>query len=228
MGGRARAPGGPRAGVPATGATAVRLLRLLALLPAVAAAEPPIPVPVEGAPPADRAAPIDPAGPACAGRFSPESRARFVVDVRLPIQAEGRFTEVDGDLRPAPGGGCEVHVRLRADTVAYDGPEWMARLTRSPAFLDAEVHPEVAFDAAPFPAAWLNDGGRLQGRLRLRGRERPVEFTLRPAECASPGQACDIRVSGVVSRRDFGMQAYRFTVKDDVRFEFAIRLEPAR
>jgi hypothetical protein len=29
-----------------------------------------------------------------------------------------------------------------------------------------------------------------------------------------------------VSRRDFGMQAYRFTVKDAVRFDFAIRLEP--
>lgn len=164
--------------------------------------------------------------PRCRGRIdAAASEARFVVDVRLPIKAEGRFAGVDGELVPAPDGQCEVHVRLRADTVEYSGPEWMAKLTRSPAFLDAEAHPDVAFDSQAFPAAWLNEGGAIRGRLRLRGRERPVEFTLRPAECDTPGQACPIRVSGEVSRRDFGMQAYRFTVKDNVRFDFAIRLE---
>lgn len=166
--------------------------------------------------------------PACRGRIdAAASHARFVVDVRLPIKAEGRFTAVEGELRPRPDGQCEVRVRLRADTVEYSGPEWMAKLTRSPAFLDAGAHPDVAFDSAAFPVAWLNAGGSIRGRLKLRGRERPVEFALRPAECDTPGQACAIRVSGEVSRRDFGMQAYRFTVKDNVRFDFAIRLEAA-
>lgn len=165
---------------------------------------------------------------ACSGRIDPaRSDARFVVDVRLPMRAEGRFTELAGELSPAADGACEVRVRLRTDTVAYEGPDWMAGLTRSPAFLDAVAHPDAAFESQPFPAAWLNEGGAIRGRLRLRGRERPVEFTLRPAECPTPGQACDIRVHGVVSRRDFGMQAYRFTVKDAVRFEFSIRVEDA-
>jgi len=165
---------------------------------------------------------------ACRGRIdATASEARFVVDVRLPIKAEGRFAAVEGELVPRPDGECEVRVRLRADTVDYSGPEWMAKLTRSPAFLDAEAHPEVTFDSAAFPQAWLNEGGSIRGRLKLRGRERPVEFALRPAECDTPGQACAIRVSGEVSRRDFGMQAYRFTVKDTVRFDFAIRLEAA-
>ncbi len=168
------------------------------------------------------------AGPACRGRIDASaSEARFIVDVRLPIVAEGRFSGVEGQLLPRPDGQCEVRVRLRADTVQYSGPEWMAKLTRSPAFLDAEAHPDVAFDSAAFPAVWLNEGGSIRGRLKLRGRERPVEFALRPAECDTPGQACAIRVSGEVSRRDFGMQAYRFTVKDTVRFDFAIRLEAA-
>ena len=171
---------------------------------------------------------VPPTLPACHGRLDARrSEARFEVDVRLPIRAEGRFTELDGELKARPDGRCEVHVRLRADTVEYSGPDWMARLTRSPAFLDADSHPEVAFDSLAFPADWLNEGGSIRGRLRLRGRERPVEFTLRPAECDTPGQACPIRVSGAVSRRDFGMQAYRFTVKDNVRFDFAIRLEAA-
>lgn len=183
-------------------------------------------------PPALPPGPVAPSSPAvvspCRGRIDPAtSDARFVVDVRLPIKAEGRFTDVEGELKPRRDGRCEVHVRLRADTVEYSGPEWMATLTRSPAFLDAETHPEVAFDSQAFPVAWLNEGGAIDGRLRLRGRERPVEFTLRPAECDTPGQACDIRVQGVVSRRDFGMQAYRFTVKDAVRFEFTIRLREA-
>lgn len=190
---------------------------LLALAAGVALAAPPL------APLAE--APVRPA-PGCQGRLSAaDSEARFHVDVRLPIRAEGRFTELAGRLRPRPGGECEVEVRLRADTVEYSGPAWMARLTRSPAFLDAEAHPEVRFVSRPFPAQWLNEGGSLRGRLRLRGRERPVEFILRPAECETLGQACDIRVQGVVSRRDFGMQAHRFTVKDSVRFDFAIRLE---
>lgn len=172
----------------------------------------------------------DPGAPAatCRGRLDASaSEARFVVDVRLPIRAEGRFDGVEGELRPGPDRQCEVRVRLRADTVQYSGPEWMAKLTRSSAFLDAGMHPEVVFESLPFPAAWLNEGGSIRGRLRLRGRERPVEFALRPAECDAPGQACPIRVSGEVSRRDFGMQAYRFTVKDTVRFDFAIRLEAA-
>lgn len=172
----------------------------------------------------------DPAAPVigCRGRLdAAASEARFIVDVRLPIKAEGRFAAVDGELRPAPEGQCEVRVRLRTDTVEYSGPEWMAKLTRSAAFLDAGTHPEVAFESLAFPAAWLNEGGSIRGRLTLRGRERPVEFALRPAECDTPGQACAIRVSGEVSRRDFGMQAYRFTVKDNVRFDFAIRLEAA-
>ena len=195
---------------------------LLLLLAAGAAPAPPLPA----ATPASRATNES---PACRGRVDPAtSSARFIVDVRLPIRAEGRFTEIEGELKPRPDGQCEVHVRVRADTVEYDGPEWMANLTRSPAFLDAEAHPDVGFDSQAFPVAWLNTGGSLRGTLRLRGRERPVEFALQAAECATPGTGCPLRVRGEVSRRDFGMQAYRFTVKDAVRFEFAIQLEPTR
>lgn len=188
---------------------------LLAVAGGVALAATPASLPEPGAPVLD-----------CRGRLDAStSEARFLVDVRLPIRAEGRFAAVEGELQPRPDGQCEVHVRLRADAVEYSGPEWMANLTRSPAFLDAGTHPELTFESLPFPVAWLNAGGSIRGRLKLRGRERPVEFALRPAECDTPGKACAIRVSGEVSRRDFGMQAYRFTVKDAVRFDFAIRLE---
>jgi polyisoprenoid-binding protein YceI len=164
---------------------------------------------------------------ACPGRFDPKaSTARFKVDVRLPIRAEGRFPDVHGAFHRLDDGQCQVQVELDASAVVYDGPEWLAKLTRSPAFLDADAHPQVRFVSAPFPLQQLNGGGPLRGRLTLRGRERPVEFRLAPAACVDAGYGCPLHVSGEVSRRDFGMQAYRFTVKDAVRFEFTILLEP--
>ncbi len=178
-------------------------------------------------PPAHATTVPKPTHSACPGRFDPKaSTARFTVGVRLPIRAEGHFSEVKGAFRLLDDGDCEVSVELDASAVVYDGPEWLAKLTRSPAFLDAEAHPQVRFVSAPFPLQQLNGGGPLRGRLMLRGRERPVEFRLAPAACVDVGYGCPLHVSGEVSRRDFGMQAYRFTVKDAVRFEFTILLEP--
>ena len=164
----------------------------------------------------------------CSAHIAPESSsASFIVGVRLPIRAEGRFNQIEGQLSLRPE-GCEVEVRLDATAVVYTGPNWFADLSRSPAFLDVETHPEVNFVSQPFPASRLVEGGVLLGTLRLRGHERPVEFQLQPSGCDSPGQACPILVRGSVNRRDFGMQAYRFTVRDAVHFEFSIRLEPAQ
>lgn len=164
----------------------------------------------------------------CSAHIAPESSsASFVVGVRLPIRAEGRFNQIEGQLSLRPE-GCEVAVRLDATSVVYTGPNWFADLSRSPAFLDVDAHPEVNFVSQPFPASRLVEGGALLGTLRLRGRERSVEFRLQPSGCDPPGQACPIVVRGIVNRRDFGMQAHRFTVKDTVHFEFSIRLEPVQ
>jgi len=162
----------------------------------------------------------------CSAHIAPESSsASFIVGVRVPIRAEGRFNQIAGQLSLRPE-GCEVAVQLDATAVVYTGPNWLADLSRSPTFLDVDAHPEISFVSHPFPAAWLLEGGALRGTLRLRGRERPVEFRLQPSGCDSPGKACPIVVRGSVNRREFGMQAYRFAVKDAVQFEFSIRLEP--
>jgi polyisoprenoid-binding protein YceI len=122
-----------------------------------------------------------------------------------------------------------VRVRLDARELDLDGPEWMVRTTRSDKFLDVERHPDIRFESAPFTRDLLREGGELEGKLRLRGRVRPVRFRIEPAACAQPGRGCDIRVNGRVSRRDFGMSAQRLWVRDEVGFDFRVRLrDPVR
>lgn len=175
--------------------------------------------------------PIEPVSPvggpfACRGVIDAlRSAAVFDVRLRLPIRARGRFDRVEGRFEGTPS-ACTVTVALDTADLHFDGPPWMGRLTRSAAFLDAEAHPRLRFEADPFPTSRLNEGGSLRGRLRLRGVERPVDFTLLPTACHPAGTlACPLRVQGEIPRRDFGMTAYRATVRDLVAVEFAIVLE---
>lgn len=156
------------------------------------------------------------------------SRAGFEVSLRLAGDVSGRFRHLEGELQSA-GDRWQVRVRLDARELDLDGPAWMVRATRSDKFLDVERHPDIHFESDPFPRELLHRGGELSGRLQLRGRTRPVVFTVAPSSCKVPGRQCDIRVYGRVSRRDFGMAAQRLWVRDDVGFDFRVRLsDPVR
>ena len=61
----------------------------------------------------------------------------------------------------------------------------------------------------------------------LRGLGRPVSFLLLPSDCARPGLDCDLQVHGRVSRKAFGMSAYRVLVRDQVDVRFRMRLREA-
>lgn len=161
--------------------------------------------------------------------FDPDrSRAGFEVSLRLAGRVQGRFRKVEGELHPQ-GGRWRVQVRLDARELDLDGPAWMVRATRSEKFLDVDRHPDIGFESEAFTRGLLARGGELGGQLRLRGRSRPVSFRVEPAGCAEPGRGCDIRVTGRVSRRDFGMTAQRLWVHDDVGFDFRVRLrDPVR
>lgn len=209
MAGRADAPG--RVGVPLAAAMLVGAMALSAHAVAT------------------RAAPGGGHGGAdCRGRVDAvRSHAGFDVLFRLPLHLRGRFTRIDGALSPDPE-GCRVRVVIDTDSLRVDGPEWMLRTARSPAFLDVEAHPVAVFDSDPFPASRLNAGGVLSGRLHLRGRERPVHFLVLASDCRPIGTPdCPLRVQGDIPRRDFGMTSRRTTVRDPVRFAFAIVLDEA-
>lgn len=157
---------------------------------------------------------IDPAG----------SYAGIEVDLRLGGRVQGRFQSLEGRIERADGEVLKVWVRLDARRLVLDGPGWMDRSMRSPKFLDVEAHPWIRFESAPFPPALVREGGVMAGELELRGQRRPVRFTVAPSPCEEPGVGCEITVTGQVSRRDFGMDAYRVWLRDEVGFDFHVRL----
>jgi len=160
---------------------------------------------------------------------SSRSVARFSIHPRLPIPSQGRFESLNGALLPVSKKQWKVEVQVDARKLSFKGPQWLARMARSEDFLDAEKHPDIKFISIPFSKTLLEKGGDLQGQLFLRGLQKTVSFHIENSGCANPGYDCDLVVSGSVMRRDFGMQAYRFSIKDNVDFEFRIRLlaEPA-
>ena len=171
--------------------------------------------------------------PAAAGAapmqpFDPlRSEASFKVAMRLPLRVEGRFERTEGELAVVPSGALRVHARLDGRQLRMDGPAWMQRVTLSDDFLDVRQHPDIRFDSHEIQPDLLLTGGALRGRLQLRGQVREVLFNLLPSDCARPGHDCAIRVLGQLNRHDFGMHAHRLSVRDDITFDFSIRLAGA-
>ncbi|MDY0022830.1 YceI family protein [Arenimonas caeni] len=152
------------------------------------------------------------------------SRAGIEVDLRVGGRVQGTFGRIEGRFERLEDGRLQVIVRLDAQGLVLDGPGWMARSMRSHRFLDVEAHPWIHFRSAPFDPALVESGGEMAGELVLREVARPVAFQVDPEACAAPGYDCDIHVSGAVSRRQFGMDAYRIWLKDEVGFDFRVRL----
>jgi polyisoprenoid-binding protein YceI len=155
---------------------------------------------------------------------SSRSNASFSIHPRLPIPSEGSFESVSGSLQPMPVQKWKVEVQLDVGKLSFKGPQWLSRMARSEAFLDATNHPNIQFVSTSFSKTLLEKGGELEGQLSLRGQQRTVRFHIEKSICKKPGYDCDLVVNGSVKRRDFGMQAYRFSIKDNVDFEFRIRL----
>lgn len=188
---------------------------LLSALAAVAATTSPAPVPVPPPPPEPMPLVFDPSA----------SHASFRVHMRILRDTVGTFLDVRGELQP-DGNRQRVAVEVDGRRLRVAGPAWMDRVTRSPDFLDVEAHPRIRFLSAPFAPKLLRDGGKLSGELTLRGMTQPVTFEVLPAACDAPGRDCEIEVRGRISRQAFGMTAYRLTVRDQVEFDFRVRLLP--
>jgi polyisoprenoid-binding protein YceI len=155
------------------------------------------------------------------------SGATFRVQFRArQREVEGRLSAPRGELTGSAEAGWQVRVRVDGRGLRVDGPRWMERTTRSDSFLAVERHPAIRFTSARFDDRVLHEGGDLPGELTLRGLTRPVSLRLLPSQCARPGQDCDIHVQGELSRKDFGMTAYRAFVRDAVEVRFRVRLRP--
>lgn len=152
------------------------------------------------------------------------SNATFVVHMRMRKPTEGQLTGVTGALAGSREAGWQVRVKVDGRSLRVAGPRWMERVTRSDAFLAVNRYPSIRFESAVFSDQALRQGGPIDGALSLRGLRQPVSFLLLPSECDQPGRNCDIHVQGSISRKAFGMTAYRAMVSDEVEFRFRVRL----
>jgi polyisoprenoid-binding protein YceI len=154
------------------------------------------------------------------------SQAQFWSHPRLLPRSGGQFQSVAGEMIGSPQGGWRVLVRVDARSLKFAGPRWMERLTRSDAFLAVERYPDIRFESASFTDALLHSGGALEGQLTLRGQTRAVRFELQPSRCEEGAGSCVFQVNGQVNRHNFGMSAYRLTLRDEVDIEFRVHLQP--
>ena len=159
---------------------------------------------------------------------SARSQAVFGVRVLWLHTISGRFAQIVGMLRPRPDQTATVDASIDVQSVQMSSARtrrWML----SAEFFDAAHYPQIHFDSDPVPLSALAQGGRIDGRLAMRGQVRPVQFELLPSRCSleRPGQ-CVIELHGSISRADFGMSGYRGALSDHVELALEIALEPAR
>ncbi len=150
------------------------------------------------------------------------SRAEFRVRVMWLVNVRGTFDGVHGTVEiDRFRNRAVVDARIDATRVrmaAHGYEDWV----KSSEFFDATAHPQIRFESAPFPLVRLHMGGELPGVLTLRGISQPVAFTLAPAGCERPGEACPIVAHGVLRRSRFGMRSRLGTLADKVELRLSI------
>lgn len=155
-------------------------------------------------------------------RFEPSrSSIRFELTAVRVVRVRGGFGRFDGEVVERPDGTFQVQVRIDTASLAMDSPrydDW----ARSPEFFDAVRHPQILFQSDPVSPRLLKSGGRLTGRITLRGMTRPAAFQVAPADCPRSALSCELAVSGEINRRQFGMRSRRLTLSEwvvlDMRF----------
>ncbi|WP_246191952.1 YceI family protein [Pseudoxanthomonas sangjuensis] len=157
--------------------------------------------------------------------FDPaHSRFGFELRTRWGQKLEGRFPHYDGHVVELPDGRHQVRLRFFTADVEIAGHPRYTEWTRGPRFFDAEKYPTVSFVSEPYDPALLAQGGKLAGKLAIRGIQRPKSLDVEAAACARPALDCDVVATGAVSRADYDMDNWQLAVNDRVVFVLRARL----
>jgi polyisoprenoid-binding protein YceI len=154
---------------------------------------------------------------------SKNSTARFEVHLRLGIDSKAQTQAIQGEIQWLNEQQWQVRLQLPTEQLKFSGPAWMDRSAKSKDFLDSKQYPYIVFESSPQPRELLHKGGPLRGQLQLRGHNEEVQVQLNSRACERGAAECSLNVTGTVSRKKFGMNASRWTVKDNIDFNFAIR-----
>ena len=163
--------------------------------------------------------------PGAAQQFDPaHTRFGFEVRTRWNQRVTGEFPRYQGEVTRLADGRRQVRIGLATAAVEVaDSPRYTA-MARGEGFFNAARHPLIEFLSEPHADAILHDGGPLRGRLSINGVTRIEAFMLRPSGCARPGLDCDVVAQGTVRRDDYGLDGWRFALRNQVQFNLRVRL----
>lgn len=156
---------------------------------------------------------------------STQSNAQVGISLRIPVYPEGKFKDISGELSVMSERQMSVHLLLNTQELQMSGPSWVQKYTISKPFLDVATYPHIEFQSHAFPSQKLITGGQITGLLTIKGQKREVIFEVSPTTCHRPGYSCTIIGKGAINRQDFGINANRWTVRDQVRFSFQLKFK---
>lgn len=141
--------------------------------------------------------------------------------VRSAIPARGRFTDARAVLVVDPATGNDVSASILVGSLTT-GLGLRDKHLKSSHFLDADQHPEMAFEGR---LVQTDRTARITGTFTLRGVERPVELTGDIEAGPDPQDSIRLRVSSELNRRDFGvawMAFDRFMIGSRIRLNLDV------
>ena len=166
------------------------------------------------------------------GAVAEVASVKFSVTIFSLFKKSGQFGRLQTTFQRA-GSGVKVHATIAADSVVMRSKSDAALLMSAPYF-DAKRYPEIRFISDAIPYAILSSGGKIQGKLSLRGITLKQEFLVHKSACVARSQSsaleapptkCVIEIDGALQRSNFGMTARRGIVSDRVELSLRIPIE---
>jgi len=155
------------------------------------------------------------------------SRFGFEIRTRLGQRIEGIFPRFEGNIEVLSDGRHQVHLRMFTRYVEIPGKARYTGWMRGEEFFDSARYPVVEFDSLPYWPEVVDKGGRIEGRLILRGVSHPETLRVEPPSCARAGYDCDVVSRGTVQRGRYGMDSWQLALSDRVTFVLRARLSEA-
>lgn len=172
-----------------------------------------------------------PAGVA-AGELSPASASEAIdpgkVDVRFKVRVfgvlniMGHFNRLYGKfVSNTQGSRTGVRMQIDASSVTTDD-EWRDDFLRGPSFFATDRYPQITFSGACLGRG-ENGAMQLAGNLSLRGRSRPVVFEFDSVSAKSDSSAAIYQARTVIRRSEFGLNAMKHLISDEVEIIVAMQ-----
>ncbi len=150
----------------------------------------------------------------------------FKVKVLGMARITGRFDRLRGELLPAAEGeDPAVRMRIDVESVSTDDA-WRDAYLRGPTFFKAERYPHITFSGSCLLRR-ENTSARIVGELNLHGTTKRVVFDLRAQGAHRSGQAQGYRATATIRRSEFGLDALKHIVADEVEITVAMQAGPS-